>query len=104
MATDIGVILGDIGRDLARRGASAAIGELAESAIGSTPSGRVALSVVDALVEEYGDAAIEAIARRIHARQERRVKAMVDAAQGRNDRRRDEALERLERDQGRGHE
>lgn len=66
-------ILVDIGTRLASRGVDAGLDAIAETRVGQTPTGRVALAAVDALIDEYADDAIEAILRRIHARQERSV-------------------------------
>lgn len=95
MAADIREVLHDIGVDLVKRGAAAGMDALSETRVAATPTGRVALDVVGALVDEYGDDAIDAIVRLIRARQKRRVDAIVDAAQARNDREAAEARERL---------
>lgn len=102
MADSIEVILHDLGSRLVQRGADVAFGAAAERV--DSPMARAALGVAEALVDEYGDDAVDALLRAIHRRQARRVGAIVDDAQRRNDEARDEALERLERDQGGGHE
>jgi len=105
MADDIAVVLYDVGRRLASRGVDAGMGALAETRVGQTPTGRAALGVLDALLDEYGDDAAEAILRRIHARQSRRIDAMVDEAKRENDAAAERARERLRAGHGgEGHE
>ena len=69
----IETILTDLGTRLASRGVDAGLDALAETRVGSTPGGRAALGVVDALIDEWGDDAVEALIRRTHARLERGV-------------------------------
>ena len=94
MADSIETILHDLGSRLARRGINEAF-DAAERRIGDAPMGRAALGIAEALVEQYGDDAIDALLRAIHARQARRVERMVEAARARNDDAAERALERL---------
>ena len=100
MADDIRVVLHDIGEDLARRGASAAIGAFAETRVGESTIGRAGLDIVRNLLDEYGDDAVEAIARMIHARQKRRIDRMVDEAKAENDADLETTLARIKREMG----
>lgn len=73
-------VLTDLGTRLASRGVDAGLDALAETRVGSTPTGRAAIGAVEALVEEYGDDAVEFILRRVHARLERGVDRRGDEA------------------------
>lgn len=97
MPGEIETMLTEIGTRLASRGIDAGLGALAETRIGSTPTGRAALGAVDALVDEYGDDAVSAILRLVHARLERRADRIVDEAQRRNDEEAERARRRLAR-------
>lgn len=68
---------------------------LRDSRIGQSDEGRAALGVVDALVDRYGDDAIEWLFRRARARLERRVDRRGDDAHDAVDEAAERALERV---------
>lgn len=89
---------------LGRRGVAEAFERLGDSKFGRSDAGSAALSAVEHFVSEHGLDGLAWLVDKIQARQQGRIDSMVESAKARNDARRDEALDRLRRDQGEGHQ